>query len=278
MPRMTEDPAPARDAAALLRAVAETWSREPERAVARLDAALDGPEAWPAAARARLEARRGQLRVFLGRLEAATIGLRAARHRAGDPYLDLQLAAALAWRGDPEARSEALRLARSVRSDARLTRDGPLAIAASCLVGEAALEDGQPEDALRAFGEALGISEFASSDAASVLPLVGLARAHARGRAPGKAAPLAQRALERARRTGDRAGEARALMALAEAEPNPERFLEAAMVATSAPHRPLALEARLRAFAAGVGPREGLAEEAEAIGAKGASARLRRVS
>lgn len=261
-------------AARLLREVEERWQVEPAAALDLLDAALDGDDATYGADRARIEARRGQLRIFLGRLTAAEDGLRAARRRTGDPYLDLQLAAALGWRGGDAAWREASDLAGDLRTRARRLRDGPLAIAAACLAGEAALRAGDPDAAVRAYGEALGISEFSSSEAVSVAPLSGLATAHARGRAPGKAAPLAQRALERARRVGDRAGTARALLALGEAEDRAARFLDAAGEADAAPHRPLALTCRARAAEAGTTPPGPLLTDARAMGARDVEDRL----
>jgi hypothetical protein len=77
---------------------------------------------------------------------------------------------------------------------------------------------GTATDAVEAFGEALGVSEFSTSEAVSVVPLAGLALAHLGGRAPAKAAPLALRALGRAQRVRDPAGIARALLALGAAE------------------------------------------------------------
>ncbi len=267
MPAMTDAAAHEVVAARLLRDVAEAWASDPEAALARLDAALDRDDGAFGPSRARLEARRGQLRTFLGRLAAAEAGLRSARAEAVDPYLDLQLAALLGWRGDPAALHEAGGLVTALRSEARRLRDGPLAIAAACLAGEAALREGDADRAVRAYGEALGISEFTSSDAASVAPLAGLATAHARGRAPGKAAPLARRGLERARRVGDLSGAARSLAALAEADRRAELFLEAADEADAAPHRPLALACRVAAAEAGRTPQDDLAARARTIGA-----------
>jgi hypothetical protein len=273
MPAMTDGAGHEGRAARVLREVAEAWATDPEAALGRLDAVLDGHDAPPPPSRARLEARRGQLRTFLGRLGAAETGLRRARGEGRDAYLELQLAAVLGWRGDAPALREAGEIVPGLRARARRLRDGPLAIAAACLAGEAALRHGDADAAVRAYGEALGISEFASSEAASVAPLTGLATAHARGRAPGKAAPLARRALERARRVGDRAGVARALAALAEADGRPELYLEAADEADAAPHRPLALACRIAAAEAGRASAEELRRAARAMGARALEAR-----
>jgi hypothetical protein len=273
MPAMSDGDAHDVHAARILRDVAEAWSRDPQAALARLDAALDDGDVVGGPQRARLEARRGQLRTFLGRLELAEAGLRRARRASADPYLDLQLVAVLGWRGDAAARREAAELLPPLRAQARRLRDGPLAIAAACLAGESALRDGDADAAARAYGEALGISEFASSEAASVAPLAGLATAHARGRAPGKAAPMARRALERARRVGDRAGVARSLAALAEAERRSELFLTAADEADAAPHRPLALACRVAAAEAGRAAPDDLAARARTMGAHDLGAR-----
>lgn len=277
-----QPPAPV---AAALQAAAASWSHDPEGAEAGLTAALEAIErdgAAAAAERARLRARLGQLRVFLGRLDDALRVLYDALALADDGYVALQLGGALSWRGDRPALEEAEgHLARALMA-ARRNRDGPLAIGALCGRGEILLAAARPREALESFGEALGISEFSRLDAPSVLPLVGLARAHAAGRAPAKAEPLALRALGRARVAGDEPGEARALAALATIQGTPDRLEEAARLADAAPHRPLALRIRCEralrdpagAASAGAAPAD-LLERAEAMGLSGDALRLR---
>jgi hypothetical protein len=170
------------------------------------------------------------------------------------------------WIGGCDAHHEAVATVAVSLRDARVRRDGPLAIASLCLRGDLALAAGRGAEALEAFGEALGLSEFATSEVASVTPLAGLARAHAVGRAPSKAASLARRARDRAERTGDLAGLARALLALGSAQGEAHTLSLAAETAERAPHRPLALHARLAALGYGSGVRSELARQADAMG------------
>lgn len=271
----TDDTTPA--LVALLRDVRTAWLDEPAAAVERLDRALQQEASWEPSERARLEARRGQLRIFLGRLTSAIVDLQEAMLSGDDPYLALQLASALRWRGGAGDWDESERLAHAARSAATRTRSGPLAIAAECVRGEIALERSRPDEAVRAYGAALGISEFASSEAVTVAPLAGLAVAHLRGRAPRKAEPLARRALERAERAGDDAGRARALMALAEAGRDRAAWTEATAVADRAPHRPLALAARVaRAELDGAVPDE-LRASVQQTGMRRLAVRLERI-
>src|SRR6056297_289485 len=234
-------------AALLLREVAEIWNADPVAAEARLAAEIAGSPALGPAARSRLHARLGQLRIFLGRIDDALDVLYEAPARAEDGYVELQIASALVWRGDADALAEGERRAARASDLARRHRDGPLQIGALCVRGEVALALGRSRDAVEAFGEALGVSEFSTSEAVSVHPLAGLALAHLGWRAPAKAAPLAVRALRRAERVGDPGGRARALLALGTAEGDVARLDAAAEAADAAPHRPLALRARLLA-------------------------------
>jgi hypothetical protein len=151
-------------------------------------------------------------------------------------------------------------------------------LAAACLLGDLRLQKGDADGAVHAYGEALGISEFARDEGASVTPLAGLAAAHHAGRAPAKAGPLARRALARAEAAGDAAGAARACLALAAAEGDVGALGRAAEAADGAPHRPLALRARRRRWeAGGGGDRTGLLERARAMGLAGEAAALTRV-
>jgi tetratricopeptide (TPR) repeat protein len=265
--------------AALARAAAETWPRDPDGAAARLAAGLERLERAAALApgeRTRLRARLGQLRIFLGDVGGALRVLYDALEIEEDGYVALQLASALAWRGDASSREEAAGHAGRASTVARRNRDGPLAIGALCVQGELALAGGRPDEAARRYGEALGITEFSSSDAVTVTPLAGLAEAHLAGRAPRKAPGLARRALERARRLGDRAGEARALLALGAAEADVDALRAAAEAADAAPHRPLALRARLRRAAADGADLRPLRDAAERMGLLGDLAVLER--
>lgn len=254
----------------LARSARELWDTDPDGAAAALAFGLEAIEkagTVTAAERGRLRARLGQMRIFLGDLRGATRVLYDALEVGEDGYVALQLAAALTWRGDQASLEEAEGHAGRAATVARRNRDGPLAIGALCVRGDLALAAGRPDDAVRAFGEALGISEFASSDAVSVGPLAGLSAAHLAGRAPGKAAPLARRARDRAEATGDVAGRARALIALAAAEGDAAGFALAAEAADAAPHRPLAVRARLRQVEAlGVTPSDALVVEARRMG------------
>lgn len=277
---MTTVHEPSPSPAALARAATDAWSVEPDRAAARLAAGLDRLERGGGLApgeRTRLRARLGQLRIFLGDLGGALRVLYDALEIEEDGYVALQLASALAWRGDPTSAEEAAGHAGRALTVARRNRDGPLAIGALCVRAELALAAGRPDEAVRGYGEALGVSEFSSSDAITVTPLAGLAEAHLAGRAPGKAPGLARRALERARRADDWAGTARALLALGAAEADLGSIREAALAADAAPHRPLALRARLRlSRAGGGGDVAELSAAAERMGLLGDLARTTR--
>jgi tetratricopeptide (TPR) repeat protein len=276
MTAVPEPPTPA----TLLAAARDAWPRDPDGAARRLAAGLaelDAAGGMRPADGARLRARLGQLRLFLGEVPAALRVLREAVALAEDGYAQLQLGAALAWRGEPGDAGRAEAHADAALRAARRGRDGPLALAALCLRGELRLAAGDPDAALRAYGEALGISEHARSDAASVAPLAGLAAAHHAGRAPSKAAPLARRGLRRAEAAGDAAGASRAWLVLGEVEGDPEAYALAAEAADAAPHRPLALRARRRRLeAGGGGDAAELLARARAMGLAGEAAALRR--
>lgn len=264
--------------ATLLADVRDAWLTDPDGAAARLADGLAGVEAAGGidpAARVRLRSRLGQLRLFLGDVPGALQALFEAIEIAPDGYAELQLGNALAWRGRPDDAPSALAHAEAARAAARRSRDGPLALASSCLLGEFRLAGGDVDAAVHAYGEALGISEFARDEAASVTPLAGLAAAHHAGRAPAKAGPLARRALARAEAAGDAAGAARAWLVLAVAEHDVDAFGRAAEAADAAPHRPLSLRARRRKVeAGGGGDRPALLARARAMGLVGEAAVL----
>jgi tetratricopeptide (TPR) repeat protein len=266
--------------ATLLADVRDAWRADPDGAAARLAdglAAIEAAGAADPAARVRLRSRLGQLRLFLGDVPGALRVLLETAEIAPDGYARLQLGNALAWRGRPDDAAAALDHAEAARAAARNRRDGPLALAAACLLGDLRLARGDADAAVHAYGEALGISEFARDEAASVTPLAGLAAAHRAGRAPAKAGPLARRALARAEAAGDAAGAARAWLVLAVADGDVAAFGRAAEAADAAPHRPLALRARRRGWeAGGGGDRTALLARARAMGLAGEAAALAR--
>jgi tetratricopeptide (TPR) repeat protein len=266
--------------ATLLADARDAWRVDPDAAAARLAdglAAIEAAGETDPAARVRLRSRLGQLRLFLGDVPGALRVLFETVEIAPDGYAQLQLGNALAWRGRPDDAGSALAHAEAARAAAGRRRDGPLALAASCLLGDLRLAGGDADAAVHAYGEALGISEFARDEAASVTPLAGLAAAHHAGRAPAKAGPLARRALARAEAAGDAAGAARAWLVLAACEHDMSAFGRAAEAADAAPHRPLALRARRRRFeAGGGGDRTALLARARAMGLAGEAAALAR--
>ncbi|MEX2501801.1 MAG: hypothetical protein WD336_05465, partial [Trueperaceae bacterium] len=198
----------------------ERWAEDPDAAAAWLEGRLalhdsDGPDGPDGEVGSRSRARAGQMLLFVGAIPRAARTLRCAEAADDDPdatdgYLTLQRANLFAYRDAPGDAEFAERLAAAAESVGRSERDGPLALAAACLLGELALADrhgsDRADEAIAAFGRARGLSEFAGSEAVSVAPLAGLARAHLRWRNPGRAEGLAARALERAERVGDPAG------------------------------------------------------------------------
>lgn len=235
----------------LLARVAHDFASQPDAA---LDAFVDGVRTLErdtgldAQRRVRLWARAGQLAVFAGRIDHALRFMYDASTLAEDGYLALQLGNALTWYGDEPSIEEAEGHFARALTHARRARDGPLAIGALCGRGEAELWRERPEAARASFGEALGITEFSSGDAPTITPLAGLASAHAATGLPGKAGRLAERALERALRVGDVAGEARARLVAARIGGDRDGLLRAAETAERAPHRPLALRAKVEAW------------------------------
>lgn len=218
-------------------AQAEGRIADAERSLTKLLTRLDEPpQPVEAGDLARLRARVGQLRIRLGALAGAVVVLRDALTAAEDGYARLHLGHALLLTG---ALAEADGHLEQARDHARADGDGPLAIGSWCATGELRLIEGRAGEAVEAFGRALGITELAPGEAASVLPLAGLADAHRGWRNPGKAPALAERAVERADRIGDPALQARALLALGVALGDPERLDRGAALAERAPHVPL---------------------------------------
>lgn len=156
-------------------------------------------------------------------------------------YASLQLGNGARYRGQLElagARFDAARDRALARNDAAL------AVAADCGMGELMLDRGEPREAVRCFGRALGLTELAPDDAVTVAPLAGLAQAHAAWRAPTKARRLAQRALDRADAAGDASGRARVLLSLAIASRDAVDIEAATAAALATPHVPLWVRAQ----------------------------------
>lgn len=211
-------------------------------------APLQAAALYEAAVRAgappRVRVRLAAVKIRLGLLESAVRDAGGARSGSSRGYAHLQHGNALRYLGEWEAAHTSLTAAKGIGEgragdgDDGLA-DGILVIAAECALGELALDEDAPERAVPHFGRALGLTELARNDALTVAPLAGLAEAHARWRAPGKAPGLARRALERAKRVSDRAGAARALLALTVATRDPAHAAAAELEALQAPHVPL---------------------------------------
>lgn len=238
---------PGAEVAALAERASRLWRQGALRAcIEQLEAArirlVDNPNLTSAEVREGVAVRLGAARIRLGRLREALPGLLALLDATDSGYASLQLGSALRHLGDEREAEHHLQRA---YERARLGRDGVLAIAALCGVGELRLDADDERAALESFGQALGLSEFGSDERPSVAPLSGLARSHARGGNPAKGAELAQRALERAIRSHDRTGEARARHAVAVcAAPDRTLFERAERSARLAPHLPMWLHVR----------------------------------
>lgn len=136
-----------------------------------------------------------------GRLDQAELAWRdAVGDHPGDPHawaLGVRLAG---WRGDAEA--VAARLAQGRRAWSEVPADWRARHALALAAGRAHLRLGAPRRALPLLGEALGQTEFAPLDPASVQALAAVAEAHALAAAPRKAAAQVVRAAERLRELG----------------------------------------------------------------------------
>jgi tetratricopeptide (TPR) repeat protein len=188
--------------------------------------------------------RLGAVRIRLGLLREAIPGLHELLTSTDQGYAALHLGAALRNLGEVDVAEAHLTRA---FDQAKVVRDGVLAIAALCERSDLYLARGDTHRALEGFGQALGLSEFTSDPRPSVVPLSGLARIHARAGRRSKALEQAQRAYDRA---GDRIGRARALAATAEALDGEAGFERAAYAARVAPHLPLWVAVAARAPAA----------------------------
>lgn len=145
---------------------------------------------------------------------------------------------------------EATALTEEAHALASAGSDGPLAVAAFTVLGEARLDAGDARAAVFAFGRALGMTERLG-EAASAPVLAGLGHAQAAWGHRAKGAATAEKGYRRARAAGDRAAAARALLALHAATGSPAYALKALDEARAARHAPL----EARAVAA-VGPPE----------------------
>ncbi len=176
---------------------------------------------------------RGMLQVRLGQLDAALATLRRLPHH---PHAKLHLAHALRFMGKLD---EAEVHYRSALRAAERDRDGPLAMASLCGLGEASLERRLGKKAAEHFGRALGISEWLADERLTVLPLAGLAQAHALWGNPHKAKALVERALLRAH---EPLGTARAQLALGTIGRELAPFERGLAVLERAPHEPLRVQ------------------------------------
>lgn len=142
-----------------------------------------------------------------GQLDRAELAWRdTVRTSPRDTYawaLGVRLAG---WRGDAEAVTE--RLAQGRRAWAEAPADWRARHALALAAGRAQLRLGAPRQALPLLGEALGQTEFAPLDPASVQALAAVAEAHALAAAPRKAAAQVVRAAQRLRELGLQRGTA----------------------------------------------------------------------
>lgn len=202
---------------------------------------LDTPNLAAADVREGVAVRLGATRLRLGRLSEALTGLNDLLEASDSGYAALQLGNVLRYLG---RRDEAEGHLKRAFIQARLQQDGVLAIAALTGLGELHLDAGAGRPALEAFGRALGLTEFSGDERPTVAPLAGLGHSHALNGNAAKGQALAERALLRARRHGDRVGVARARFTLAVAAGEVAGFELAELSARAAPHRPLWLRAR----------------------------------
>lgn len=181
----------------------------------------------------------GAIRIRLGQLPDAIMVLQQAVAQPGDGYSHLQLGNALRYLGD--AAGATPRLAEAL-TRARSSGDGALAIAALCAQGELALDQTLPREAVEKFGQALGLTEWATDLRLSINPLAGLAQAHLGWKNPRKGAELARKALDRAQTVHDQVGQSRALLSLGLATHDLSVLATARQLAAQAPHKPLAVK------------------------------------
>lgn len=184
----------------------------------------------------------GAAHVRLGNLQIAVNRLYDALELADNGYTALQLGNALRYLGEFE--EAAGHLTRAFHK-AKTARDGALAIATLCAQGELALDEGEAQAAIELFGKGLGLTELSSFEPLSVAPLAGLSQAHVAWDYPKKAVEVGEKALRRAVAADDAVGKARALLSLGLAKEEVALLQQSAHEAENAPHRPLALRAKV---------------------------------
>ncbi len=184
----------------------------------------------------------GAAHIRLGNLQGAVNKLYDALELADNGYTALQLGNALRYLGEFE--EAAGHLTRAFHK-AKTERDGALAIAALCAQGELALDEGEAQAAIELFGKGLGLTELSSFESLSVAPLAGLSQAHVAWDYPKKAVEVGEKALRRAHAADDSVGKARALLSLGLAKEEVTLLQQSEHEAENAPHRPLALRAKV---------------------------------
>ena len=218
----------------------------------------------------------GAAHIRLGRLQTAVNRLYDALELADNGYTALQLGNALRYLG---AFGEAAGHLTRAFHKAKAGRDGALAIAALCAQGELALDEGGAQGALELFGKALGLTELSSVESLSIAPLAGLSQAHAAWENPKKAGDVGEKAFRRADAAEDGVGRARALLSLGLAKRDDDLLKRSWREAENAPHRPLALRAKVARLELNLQPQDqeidGAVREAEAMGMRVEAERLR---
>jgi tetratricopeptide (TPR) repeat protein len=237
-PKCSEGPTPEAPSSLAAKAqafVAEGNLTEAERLLGQLAAQL-GKDAEST----RLGVQLGMVQVRLGKLREAAETLRALPQHA---HARLHLGHALRFMGELD---EAAAQYRSALSAAERERDGPLAMASLCGLGEGLLEQRLGKEAAEHFGRALGISEWLADERLTVLPLAGLAQAHALWGNPGKAEALAVRAVQRAH---EPLAVARAHLALGAIRQDSSALDKGLAALARSPHEPLRVQLLVAKFA-----------------------------
>ena len=207
-----------------------------------LEVTLEGLESSDKDQVPTLLTRIGAAHIRLGNLQTAVNRLYDALELSDNGYTALQLGNALRYLGDFE--EAAGHLTRAFHK-AKTERDGALAIAALCAQGELALDEGEAQAAIELFGKGLGLTELSSHEPLSVAPLAGLSQAHVAWENPKKAVEVGEKALRRAVAADDSVGKARALLSLGLAKEEVALLKQSEFGAKNAPHRPLALRAKV---------------------------------
>ena len=203
------------------------------------------PYALNAQEHSRVWLRQGMVLLRLGQLSDALPCLYDALEMSDDGYAALQLGNALRYLGEYDEASGHLTRA---FNKAKAERDGTLAIAALNAQGELALDQGQGQNAVEAFGQALGITEFDRDESPSILPLAGIAHGQALWGYPHKGLSVVHKAWQRLPQQPDPALSARVRLAWAHVhqangdnDSALQQLQQAAADAERAPHQPLYL-------------------------------------